>query len=150
MIWPAVTRVSLLARAMSFPASMAAMVGRIPIIPTTAVTTRSASGDTAASISPSMPLATFTSISATAARSSFAFSSSQRQASLGLNSRICSSKSFTLLPAARAVTCMSLLYLTTSNVWVPIEPVEPRIAIFFIITYILPILKKYSKSPSLF
>ena len=36
--WPAVTSVSLFARAISFPASMAAMVGRIPIIPTMAVT----------------------------------------------------------------------------------------------------------------
>ena len=38
---PAVTSVSLLASAMVFPLSMAAMVGRIPIIPTTAVTSTS-------------------------------------------------------------------------------------------------------------
>ena len=36
---PAVTRVSLFASAISFPAFIAAIVGRIPIIPTTAVTT---------------------------------------------------------------------------------------------------------------
>ena len=35
---PAVTSVSLFASAISFPASMAAIVGRIPIMPTTAVT----------------------------------------------------------------------------------------------------------------
>ena len=35
---PAVTRVSLLARAMVFPLSIAAIVGRMPIMPTIAVT----------------------------------------------------------------------------------------------------------------
>ena len=35
-------------------------------------------------------------------------------------------------PAARAVTLISLFVLTISSVWVPMEPVEPRIAIFFI------------------
>ena len=38
MIWPAVTRVSLFASAMSLPLSMAAMVGLMPIMPTIAVT----------------------------------------------------------------------------------------------------------------
>ena len=109
MMWPAVTNVSLFARAMSFPASMAAMVGRMPIIPTTAVTTISADSSVAASIRPSMPLTTLTSRSATAALSSFAFSFSQRQAIFGLNSLICSSSLLTLLPAARAVTSISLL-----------------------------------------
>ena len=46
---PAHTRVSLLARAMRLPASMAARVGRSPAMPTTAVTTVSARGRTAAS-----------------------------------------------------------------------------------------------------
>ena len=38
MICPAVTKVSLLARAISLPAFIAAIVGRIPNIPTIAVT----------------------------------------------------------------------------------------------------------------
>ncbi len=101
---PAVTRVSLLARAISLPASMAAMVGRIPIMPTTAVTTISASGSVAAWISPSMPETTLTSRSATFTRSSAALASSQTQATLGANSRICSSSRPMLLPAASAVT----------------------------------------------
>ena len=56
MIWPAQTKVSLLARAISFFAFMAAMVGRIPSIPTTAVTTISESEYEAACISPSIPV----------------------------------------------------------------------------------------------
>ena len=144
MIWPAVTRVSLFARAISFPASMAAMVGRIPIMPTTAVTTIWASGSQAASIKPSIPLTTFTSRSLIRRLSSLAASSFQRQAIFGWNSRTCFSKSSTLEPAASAVIPMSWLYLAISSVWVPMEPVEPRTEIFFIITYILLILRKYT------
>ena len=44
IIWPAVTKVSLLARAIVFLLSMAAIVGLIPIIPTIAVSTTSVSG----------------------------------------------------------------------------------------------------------
>ena len=44
MIWPAVTSVSLFANAMFFPASIAAIVGLIPNIPTIAVTKISESG----------------------------------------------------------------------------------------------------------
>ena len=104
MMCPAVTRVSLFASAMSFPAFMAAMVGRMPIIPTMAVTRISASGCTATSNRPSMPLTTFTERSAMFVLSSAAFFSSQTQANVGWNLRICSSSSLMLLPAARAVT----------------------------------------------
>ena len=58
MIWPAQTRVSLLARAIFLRASMAAMVGLMPIMPTTATTVVSASGQAAAFMRPSMPLNT--------------------------------------------------------------------------------------------
>ena len=51
-ISPAHTRVSLLASAMRFLASIAASVGFKPIEPETAVTTQSASSSVAASISP--------------------------------------------------------------------------------------------------
>ena len=52
---PAHTSVSLLARAIRLPASMAAIVGQRPAIPTTAVTTVSLSGSDAARRRPSRP-----------------------------------------------------------------------------------------------
>ena len=52
---PAQTNVSLLANAIFFPALIAEIVGRIPIIPTKAITTISASGSVASSIKPSIP-----------------------------------------------------------------------------------------------
>ena len=73
---PAQTSVSLLARAMRFFARMASSVGRRPIAPETAVTTQSLSSSDAASIRPSSPLPTRTSMSATATRKRFAASSS--------------------------------------------------------------------------
>ncbi len=83
MICPAVTRVSLFARAISFPASIAAIVGLIPIIPTIAVTRMSVSGITETSISPSMPLTIRTSKSRTRTLKSFAASSLASAASFG-------------------------------------------------------------------
>ena len=80
---PAVTSVSLLARAMSFPALMASIVGRIPIIPTIAVTRISDSSIAASSSRPSMPPAILQSVSFTFSRSSFAFSSFPTAASFG-------------------------------------------------------------------
>ena len=52
---PAQTSVSLLAKAIFFPALIAEIVGRIPIMPTNATTTISASGRVASSIKPSIP-----------------------------------------------------------------------------------------------
>ena len=141
IICPAVTRVSLLASAISLPASMAAMVGRIPIMPTTAVTTISASSAAAASISPSIPEVIVTGRSETFSFSSLAFSSLHTQATLGLNSRICCSRSSILLPAARETTLISELARTTSRVCVPMEPVEPRTAICFIF-HLIPARKR--------
>ena len=54
MICPAVTRVSLFASAMVFFAFIAAIVGRIPSIPTIAVTTMSHGSMVAHLIKPSM------------------------------------------------------------------------------------------------
>ena len=132
IICPAVTSVSLFASAMFFPARIPSIVGRIPIIPTIAVTRISVSFCTATSFSPSIPDTTFTFKSLIFSLSSFAFSSSQTAASTGRNSRICASKSSMLLPAASAMTWISWFSLTTSSVCVPMEPVEPSIAIFFI------------------
>ena len=132
IICPAVTNVSLLARAICLPDWIAAMVGRMPIIPTTAVTTVFASSSVAASINPSIPETIRTFISRTFVLNSCAFFSSQTAARRGLNSRICCSSSLILLWAARAVISRSPCSLATSSVWVPIDPVEPNIAIFLI------------------
>ena len=138
IICPAVTSVSLLASAICFPAVIAAIVGRIPIIPTIAVTKISTSGSVDTSISPSIPDTIFTSRSLTLSASSFARSSLQTATTFGANSRICASSRSILFPAASPDTSISLFSLTTSNVCVPMEPVEPKIAIFFILfTYFI-------------
>ena len=133
MICPAQTKVSLLASAISLPASMAAMVGLIPIIPTMAVTRTSLPGSDAISRFPSIPDRTFMpSRSAILLLKSAAASSSPMTASCGLNSLICFSMRVVFLPAESAVTfSFPGFCLTTSSVWVPMEPVEPRTAIFF-------------------
>ena len=104
MRWPAVTNVSLFASAMSFPALMASMVGKIPIIPTIAVTKISTSGRVDTSIKPSIPLTMRTGRSRTAKRSFLAALSSQTAAMRGRNCLICASSRRILLPAARAAT----------------------------------------------
>ena len=76
MMWPAHTQVSLFASAMSLPASMAAIVGRMPIMPTIPVTTISADGIEHISINPSIPETTRTSVSASLTFSSSAAASS--------------------------------------------------------------------------
>ena len=75
IICPAVTSVSLFASAISFPALIASIVGRIPIIPTIAVTTICESFQDAAASNPSIPDKISTSRSAVFIFSSAAFSS---------------------------------------------------------------------------
>ena len=121
-----------MARAISLCALIASMVGKIPIIPTMAVTRISISGKAAIWRSPSIPQITAVFRSEILSLKSSAAFAVHITASLGSNSRTCSSRSFTLLPAARAVTCsLSGYFLTISSVCVPIEPVEPIIPIFF-------------------
>ena len=129
-ICPAHTSVSLLASAIAFPASMAAIVGSRPTIPTTAVTTTSASGRVAASIKPSIPETTRISVSASFVFSSFAFSSLYTATKDGCKARACSSARAILVLTEIAHTCASM-ESRISMVCVPIEPVEPRITIFF-------------------
>jgi hypothetical protein len=136
IICPAVTSVSLFASAISFPALIASIVGRIPIIPTIAVTTICESFQDAAASNPSIPDKISTSRSAVFIFSSAAFSSFHTAAIDGLNSRICFSRSSMLFPAASAVIFISLFVLTISSVWVPIEPVDPKTAILFISLYL--------------
>ena len=132
IICPAVTRVSLLASAIVLLCSIAAIVGLIPIIPTIAVTSTSASSQTAVSNSPSIPQTTRTGRSDSLSLRSFAASSDHIAASPGRNSLTCRSIRFTLVPAANAATCRSGSFRTISSVCVPIDPVHPSIAIFFI------------------
>ena len=134
---PAVTRVSLFASAMSLPARIASIVGRIPSIPTIAVTRISVSGIAASSKSPSMPATTFVSVSWIFCARSLAAFSSQTATSFGENSLICSSSFAIFRPALIPRTSISPFARTTSSVCVPIEPVEPNIAIFFIKTEFL-------------
>ena len=126
------TSVSLFANAIFFFAFITAIVGLIPIIPTIAVTTTSTSSNVEISISPSIPETTLTLRSDIIVLSSFALTSSYTQTILGINSLICSSNKTTLLFADKEITFKSLFFLTISRVCVPIEPVEPNIAIFFI------------------
>ena len=128
---PAHTSVSLLARAMRFFSRMAARVGCKPTMPTTAVTTVSASSSTAASISAAVPANTFTGVSAKRIASSFAAVSSVITAKAGRNFRHWASIRSTLELAVSAAT-RSPSCSATSRVWRPMEPVEPNIEIVFV------------------
>ena len=130
--WPAQTSVSLLARAMRFFSRMAARVGRRPTMPTTAVTTVSASGQTAASSRASGPPRTRVSVSARRTARSFAAASSVSTASRGRNFLAWASSRSALEWAVRAAT-RSPSCSATSSVWRPMEPVAPKIEIVLLI-----------------
>jgi hypothetical protein len=133
---PAQTRVSLLAKAIRFFSPMAASVGLSPTIPTTAVTTVSASGSAAASSRAANPPSTLVSVSFSRTAKSRAAASSVITARRGWNFRTCASKRSTLLFAVSAATqrpnCSA-----TSRVWRPMEPVDPNIDIVFVIFLVL-------------
>ncbi len=129
---PAVTSVSLFASAISLPAEIAAMEGRIPTIPTIAVTRMSTSEKTAISISPSIPQTTGIFRSAVLNFSWAAAFSSHTATSFGFHLRICFSRSSVLPPHASATTSKSRCSSITESVCVPIDPVDPNTAIFFI------------------
>ena len=121
-ISPAITKDSLLARAMSLPASMAARVGSRATSPTVAVTTRSTSESrTISSMEHSAePLE---------ARKAFSEGVPSHETNLGPNSRTWDSRRFRLRRAASPTTLRAPGNdLTTSRVWVPTEPVEPSSA----------------------
>ena len=101
---PAQTSVSLLAKAIRFFSRMAANVAFNPTMPTTAVTTVSASGITAASTRASVPANTFTDVSCKRTASSFAAASSVITARRGRNFRHCASIRSTLELAVSAAT----------------------------------------------
>jgi len=130
---PAITSVSLLANATSLPASTAVTVGTSPAAPTMAESTRSFSGRAAISLYPSGPDRIFNSRGSPGSLPSRRAHSSSKTATIrGRNLAICSRSRTTFLPAARAVTRKrSRLQSMTASACVPIEPVEPKMAIFF-------------------
>ena len=134
---PPATRVSLLARAMSIPASMAASVGRSPTMPETAVSSISAESQVATAMSPSMPEST--SMSGNSAWIRFlrskAASGSITPTSAGWYRRICSSRaSISLKQEILTTFSSSGNSSTTDSACVPMDPVEPMILIFFIVS----------------
>ena len=133
-ISPAQTRVSLLARAMRFFASMAARVGFRPTAPDTAVTTQSLSARVAASISPSMPLPTRMPVSATAVLKAFAASSSYTATKDGWKSLACCSSRSIFRLAVSAATRMPRC-CATAAVCRPMEPVQPKMEMDLTILY---------------
>ena len=93
------------------------------------------------------PPTTFVVVSATLILSSFALSSSRTAQNFGLNSLICSSSLSISFPAVIALTFI-LCFLATSILCVPIDPVEPNIAILFSILSVFFILTPFSFYPN--
>ena len=115
------------------------MVGRRPIMPTTAVITVSAEGSSAASTRPSMPAATRVLVSASRTFKSAAAFSSIITASSGWNCRTCSSMRSTLALAVKAPTVMPQAAITSSDCR-PMDPVEPKIEMRLLIRTLLSLL----------
>ena len=125
------TMLSLLARATRLPASSAAISGSVPAKPLTAFTTVSAAAYRAATAAASFPAYSSTPLGSSSFIESAAASSSMHISS-GINSFACSSARRAFLPAHIAHTSnSSLCERTTSSVCVPMDPVLPSTAIFF-------------------
>ena len=133
MISPATTRVSLLANAMVLWAWMAWTVGRSPAKPTIAVRTISMFSFSTTSQRACSPLYTLMSVSANASLTWLYLSVSAMTTVSGENSRACCMSRSALLPAVSVwASKRSLCCRMTSKACVPMLPVEPRMAIFFI------------------
>ena len=124
-ISPAMTRISLDATAMSFPARIAARAGANPAVPTMAMSTMSAAGKVASLTNPSVPEKTSVRVPSVF-RSSRAFAGSVMEMASGRCLCVCSSSSSMLFPAARpsrrirsGKSCATLMVL------VPMDPVLP-------------------------
>ena len=121
-ISPAITMVSLLARAICLRAEIAARVGAMATCPVVAVTTTSTSSWQTSSVR-SHSLMPFVS------KRDFSSSAPLQWIYLGRNSSIClPSNSRLRLQASATTSNISGNVRTTSRVWVPTEPVEPSIA----------------------
>ena len=135
---PAATRVSLFARAMVLPASMAATVERNPLKPTIEVSTMSISEDPTRSHTDCIPANTFI-IRGCKASATLAYRDSLHITTLlASNSSACSmSRSALLLATMSSKLKRSGCCLSTSSACLPMDPVEPSIAtpLFFIMSY---------------
>ena len=126
IVSPAMTRISLLATAMSLPASIAARAGLSPATPTMAIRTMSAPGSVASSSNPSWPEPTATSLPMRP-RNSAARTGSNRARWRTPVARACSARPSTLPAAARPTTSMrSGISRATLSALRPMDPVEPR------------------------
>ena len=128
---PAATSVSLFARANILPASRAARVGFSPLKPTMAPTTMSTSSAAAREHRLSMPANTLLPLSFSPSATMPYLSGLQTTTLFTSNSLAWEIRSSALLLAEISSTSKrSLCWRTMSRVWVPMEPVEPSIAIF--------------------
>ena len=133
-IEPAATSVSLFARAIIFPAFMAERVGASPLKPTMEATTISILSAFTSSQTESIPANTFMSLSWSASATSRYLSGLQITTQPASNSIAWRISSSLLLLAVRSSTWKrSGCWRTTSSVCVPMEPVEPSIAILLFI-----------------
>ena len=129
---PDMTSASLLARSTSLPARAAASVAGSPAAPTIAAMTTSTASSATMRSSASLPWCTSVAspCARTAAASRSAAAASQSTACAGRKATHCSSSTRSFLPAASAVTRKrSRWRATTSSVFFPIEPVDPKTAI---------------------
>src|SRR4051794_40074603 len=126
---PPTTRLSLLASARSIPSPSDATVGPRPAEPIRAFSTRSHSVPVISSTSPSAPASTSPPVQSSAARAAAASSASAMRVTPC--SIACLVRSSKLRDAASATTSSSSLRSITSSACVPIEPVDPRMAIRF-------------------
>jgi hypothetical protein len=131
--------VSLLARQMFLPASMAATVGGRPAHPTIPVTVESTSLCLATSIMPSSPYSSSGAGPSMSAIISLSFATSApslMETILGLNFLICSASTSRFLPALSAtISNLSGCSSAMSSVCVPMEPVEPSREIFLTLPF---------------
>src|SRR5688500_13825192 len=113
---PAITSTSLFASAMVLPLSIAASTASSASVPDEAQMTISTSGWVATAISPSVPVSEASAVT------------------FAPNASACSRRRSPLDPAARPTTfSLSGCARTTSRVLCPIDPVDPRMARFFMI-----------------
>ena len=127
---PAATRVTLLARAMTLPFFIAEIVGASPLNPTIAARTMSTLFPPARSPALSTPANTFMSKGSRASLTSLYLSLSQMTTAFGLNCLACWMSRAALLPADSISTWKRSWWREiTSRAWVPMDPVDPSMAI---------------------
>ena len=125
-ISPAITRISLLATARSFPASIAASAGRNPPVPTMATNTMSAFVRQAISRNPSSPAKICGSYSSAPRKMSILLSST-RPTACGRTLFAATASFWALLFAASpTISIRSGMSCATFNALSPIDPVAPR------------------------